>query len=294
MENSKKEKLQIDIILCVVSEKMYFYTINKPAYMNKYIFIFLSVWIIGCTNAKKTQNKGNLQGNWVNQDVIDSLLKYKSFKNIDNYYCTEFIVHTQDSIYFINGQIEGWESSYKTVNDTQIEVKEFGVEKLTNFFINPEKTQLFIEDKVNKKKHNFQRIKAYNWLKNANGIYEAFPRIINEKLFAGEYKVVNDTGNITDQKISFETDGTVKGINNFKRYKICINGDCQCIRDADMIEFSTDSKQNYFEPIGWDIPKGWAFKGDTLIFYNLKNLSLPDEKGDYIKDGIYLKLLKRK
>ena len=81
--------------------------------------------------------------------------------------------------------------------------------------------------------------------------------IVNEKLFAGDYKLIDSTG--TASNIHFNSDGSVTGFRDFKNYKVWTDfaapGPDDNISDA---IFFTDEREN---ETGFD----FEFKGNTLI-----------------------------
>jgi hypothetical protein len=215
-------------------------------------------------------SSSTLNGYWILTDYFDNILVNKSIaKNrLHKISWTMFAFEIKKDSLRALGLIYP-ETSYKinTIKDTILKFKEFG-----DFILykNNNKNYIFANqinanslDTLNIKTYRFRKISENNLIeliskKNPFDIREGFTKIFRDSIIVGEYLRIDKT---QSEKIQFNSDGSMTGIREFKKYNIHnYFGTLHPYKNYDEISFESDNKNVHYN---------WKFSGDTLMLIEL-------------------------
>lgn len=280
--------------------------------MRQLTYIILTTFILtSCSNDKtSTADNGSnnvdslkqifapiLSGVWVMTDYINEIEKTKSpLKASDKLQGVVTMIFsgsiTSDSVdvgaswnnhegynfttYLLSGQNENSLKTNLIDYDNKTSYYELGYEKLND------KTFLFLShySKANKllDKKQFSKVADQEQDNDAGW---GLQYIVNEKLFVGDYLLIDSTN--TTSKIILKADGSLTGYSDFKTYYVFTDfmGGPETILDG--IAFNVNEKNS----------KGFAFKisNDTTYLYSMKG---DEEAGELLQlDKIQYKLVRQ-
>jgi len=226
------------------------------------IIFLLGSFFSSCNNAAEDEVK--LKGKFVNQTYLRTIPD--SIPGLVSAYCYEMDFISDDSVKVLYGFEEatlGYKKKgnhYELVNALR--------DKNMPFSFNDDGTLILTDSTWNERSENSTFSKSgisADW---------KFDNYINQKMIAGTYLLYKDD-KPASQKIIFNTDGTVTGLQNFKSYKICYSGDCvaETYPISNNITFTDD--KNVTSVFAFDIDR----KNKTLKINKIES-PIPDTKGE--------------
>ncbi len=257
--------------------------------MKQLLCVILSFYIFSSCSNQKSSTKGNVQtqidslkqnfnsifnGVWVLTDYITAIEQTKSpvkSSDILNGMVAMLIdgINNSDSIdvFASLNNHEGYNfTSYLTIGQSPNRIKTniIDYEEGSNFYelgyeVISNETFLFLYhyDKSSKLlgKKQFSKVLETQF---ANGTELGIQYIVNKKLFAGNYLLIDNENNST--KINLKSDGTISGFSKFNKYFVSTDFCCGPNTIIDEIAFSKDDSN----------ASNFAFeiKNDTTFIYS--------------------------
>jgi len=201
----------------------------------RYIIAFLIILLFSCKNegTKPAENEkvSVREGLYVNQTLLDSMDGNAVWYDIPRL-CEQLILKAGDTIIFDNiwEQLDG---TYRLSGDTVYpDQKPYGA---AFPIVIGNNGQLNCLDTL-----HFKPMKQVVFVPSDKNFIEQ----LNDKLVAGKYQIVTDTG---QKAIELKNDGNVEGW-SWTKYELCISGDCADMSDAvrNVILFSNEDKMDFF------------------------------------------------
>lgn len=218
-------------------------------------------------------NPNGLAGNWValsfcsRINQMGSVLKAMNTGGVPYAYALSFDAAHLDSATCFNG-IETWKLPIKINVDT---IELVGARPGKSIFLvfdgSGKEFQMF---DATGPRTQLDRFTKSNSQPGTTGA-QAFRSALNRNLLPERYVVPGKP----DQIIRFQPDGNVLGWPEFRRYEVCMAGDCFVTGDqADIVNLSSGRADDSGKTFGLRLTSA----GDTLTLYNLVETN-PNEKG---------------
>lgn len=265
-------------------------------------FFALGVFILIALSACKQDNKGSggspnddtsagtLAGFWIPIDFCTragksgSILKAINDGNKPYSYALSFDSANPDSVTCYNGS-ETWKMHVTYRKDTLEIKKAYGDLSIYLIYDPTDNKDLTMFDGTSGSTVLNRFILSKAQVMNGS---DAFLTAANGNIMGGSFRASGKGA----EEVRFITDGTIKGINDYDRYKLCVGGDCMVMTDMDVITLANSKKADSEKMFGYR----FSAKKDTLLFYNLIDQN-PAEKGGYVAGTVaqtYLKNIAKK
>jgi hypothetical protein len=198
--------------------------------------IFLSItFLTGCNEANESNYEG-LNGKFVNETFLKQAVD--SIPGLIPVYCYELNFISKDSVDILYG-FEQSRLAYKKDGKKYLLVHALQ-DKDMPFTVNENKTITLVDSAWNGATRN-------STFKESTLETEQkwdFENHLNQQMIAGEYALFKGNKQ-SDQKVTFNADGSVAGLENFKRYNLCYSGDCvgEIYPISNSITFSNEKKE---------------------------------------------------
>lgn len=221
---------------------------------------------------------------WLQRDFYEGLMNGKtpneSHSDLD--LVTQVYFYENSERILIGSFWEGAHQLFKVINKDTIEVPIPGTNKiafvLTLIVIN-DKTVLVIND--GDKTYSFAA------LDDKYHVESGINYFINDKIFTGNYIAVEDSS----IKITFTSEGTVFGLNNFNEYRIPVVG-VFIPREFDCVLFHEILTEPHSKKVKDHLLLHWEKSNDKIVLYNVsKRADDFDVHGKYIGSKILDKYL---
>lgn len=227
--------------------------------------LFSFALLTGC-NKENESNYTGLSGKFVNETFLKQTSD--SIPGLIPVYCYELNFTSKDSVEILYG-FEQSRLAYKKDGKKYLLVHALQ-DKNMSFTVNADKTITLVDSAWNGVTRNsvFEEStlsKEQKW---------DFENHLNQQMIAGEYSLFKGNKK-SDQKVTFNADGSVTGLEKFKRYNLCYSGDCvgEIYPISNSITFSNEKKEVFT----------YAFKTDkskkTLGIYQIEG-PVKDIKGE--------------
>lgn len=192
-------------------------------------------FLTGCNKDNENSDTG-LSGKFVNETFLKQTAD--SIPGLIPVYCYELNFSSKDSVDILYG-FEQSRLAYKKDGKKYLLVHALQ-NKDMSFTINEDKTITLVDS-------------AWNGVTRNSTFKEStlqteqkwdFENHLNQQMISGEYSLFKSNKQ-SDQKVTFNTDGSVTGLENFKRYNLCYSGDCvgEIYPISNSITFSNDKKE---------------------------------------------------
>jgi len=230
-----------------------------------------SLFLAGCDqNSEKEAAK--LSGKFINETFLRQVAD--SIPGLIPVYCYQLTFNGTDSVDILYG-FEQAKLAYKKTGKKYQLVKALQDQDMT-FILNNDNSITLIDSAWNGTNKNsaFKESKSN------------FVTALNEQMIAGEYKIYRN-GTQTSQRVVFNADGTVTGLEKFTNYSLCYSGDCvgEIYPISTSITFSNEKTETVM----------YAFKIDkskkTLGIYHIE-APVKDIKGERAVKGLAFDLRK--
>jgi hypothetical protein len=177
----------------------------------------LSTFISGCGKKKQDVAETGMSGKFVNQTFLDAIPD--SIPGLIPAYCFEMDFVSPDSVKIFYG-FEEATLAYKKSGKYYVLIKAAQGKDMP-FYVNKDQTITLADSNWTNLKTNSRFSKVLS----NNGPEWDFETYLNRQMIAGNY-ILFKNDKPTGQKVSFQADGIVSGIHDFKTYSICYSGDC--------------------------------------------------------------------
>lgn len=178
-------------------------------------FLTVGYSFYACKNSN-TEKEDLLTGKFVNQTFLQQIPD--SIPGIVSAYCYEMDFISGDSVRILYG-FEEATLAYKK-KGSHFEIVKAMQDKDLAFKVNDDGTLTMSDSSWNRSHKNSVFTKSENTAAGWN-----FEEYLNKKMIADAYTIFkNDKP--TSQKVTFEANGKVTGLDNFTSYNICYSGDC--------------------------------------------------------------------
>lgn len=233
--------------------------------------ILLSIsFLTGC-NKENESNYAGLSGKFVNDTFLRQTAD--SIPGLIPVYCYELNFISKDSVDILYG-FEQSRLAYKKDGKNYLLVHALQ-DKDMSFTVNTDKTITLVDSAWN----GVTRNSTFKESTLSTEQKWDFENHLNQLMIAGAYSLFKGNKQ-SDEKVTFSLDGSVTGLENFKRYNLCYSGDCvgEIYPISNSITFSNEKKEVFT----------YAFKTDkskkTLSIYQIEG-PVKDIKGERaIKD----------
>ncbi|MEO6686813.1 MAG: hypothetical protein ABIN24_12655 [Dyadobacter sp.] len=223
------------------------------------------VFLTSCTKENESSYTG-LSGKFVNETFLKQAAD--SIPGLIPVYCYELNFSSKDSVDILYG-FEQSRLAYKKDGKKYLLVHALQ-EKDMSFTVNADKTITLVDSAWNGVTHN----STFKESTLATEQKWDFENHLNQQMIAGEYFLFKGEKQ-SEQKVNLNVDGSVTGLENFKRYNLCYSGDCvgEIYPISNSITFSNDKKEVFT----------YAFKTDKtekkLSIYQIEG-PVKDIKGE--------------
>ena len=195
------------------------------------------LWIIfvsGCQ--KKEEGTEGISGKYVNQTFLQQVSD--SIPGQIPVYCYELNFTGNDSVDILYG-FEQASLAYKKDGKKYLLIHALQ-DKDMSFTLTNDSTLTLVDSTWNGVTRN-STFKKSNRTTAQTWDFEAF---LNDRMIAGEYDLYKEN-KPSGQKVVFDADGSVTGLENFDRYNICYSGDCvgEIYPVSNSITFSNGKKE---------------------------------------------------
>ncbi|MCF0058115.1 hypothetical protein [Dyadobacter sp. CY356] len=198
--------------------------------------LLLSIaFLTGC-NEENESDKEGLSGKFVNETFLKQAVD--SIPGLIPVYCYELNFISKDSVDILYG-FEQSRLAYKKDGKKYLLVHALQ-DKDMPFTVNENKTITLVDSAWNGATRN-------STFKESTLSTEQkwdFENHLNQQMIAGEYFLFKGNKK-SDQKVTFNADGSVTGLESFKRYNLCYSGDCvgEIYPISNSITFSNEKKE---------------------------------------------------
>lgn len=210
----------------------------------------------GKLSHSKPHSIDHLYGNWLNKEYFDSINDPAYEGSLDASYLglTEIIISPElmDSVLLLNQDLEGWMEKMEIVSEDSLLLNL--TDEPFNYIVYNPATQM-LEYRIDERYPTYHFYKAPDSLKEGE---QAFIKSVNAALSryvywdAGDNRYPESRG-----KIRLDTDGRVFGLEDYKTYRIYVNGTSGDIQGASRIAFSDGTRVDIYgiklTPLGFDL-----------------------------------------
>ncbi|MBE9460736.1 hypothetical protein ACFP1I_21110 [Dyadobacter subterraneus] len=198
--------------------------------------ILLSViFLTGCKKESESNYTG-LSGKFVNETFLKQAAD--SIPGLIPVYCYELNFTSKDSVDILYG-FEQSRLAYKKDGKKYLLVHALQ-EKDMSFTVNDDKTITLVDSAWN----GVTRNSTFKESTLSTEQKWDFENYLNQQMIAGEYALFK-ADKQAEKKVNFNADGSVTGLENFKRYNLCYSGDCvgEIYPISNSITFSNEKKE---------------------------------------------------
>jgi hypothetical protein len=220
-------------------------------------------------------NENNLYGNWLVKEYFDTISRPNYSGSLSSSYLgiTEIVFSPtfEDSALVIN---EDLESSMEKI---ELLSKDTILLSLTD----PPYNKIIFNSQSQTLDYQIdERYGVYHFIKAPDSLVErtSYPTAFRKSLNSWLGKNSFSEALTINAPVYFDPNGNVKGLNQYKTYRIIVNGDHHNIEDADRIEFSDGTYTDAY---------GLKMKSNGFDLYTLKLVSNSNEKTIYKTDSLY-------
>ncbi|GLU55589.1 hypothetical protein [Dyadobacter frigoris] len=210
--------------------------------------IFLSFVSLTSCNKENESSYTGLSGKFVNETFLKQTTD--SIPGLIPVYCYELNFTSKDSVDILYG-FEQSRLAYKKDGKKYLLVHALQ-EKDMSFTVNEDKTITLVDSAWN----GVTRNSTFKESTLSTKQKWDFENHLNQQLIAGEYSLFKENKQ-SGQKVNFNADGSVTGLENFKRYNLCYSGDCvgEIYPISNSITFSNEKKEVFTYAFKTDITR---------------------------------------
>ena len=169
-----------------------------------------AIFLLGCSQNSEDENP-KLTGKFVNETFLKQVSD--SIPGLIPVYCYQLDFDGTDSVDILYGFEQAKLAYQKTGNKYKL-IKALQDKDMT-FTLNDDNTITLVDSAWNGTNKNSK----------FKGSTTNFVTSLNQQMIAGEYELYKD-GKQTSQKVIFNADGNVSGLEKFTNYTLCYSGDC--------------------------------------------------------------------
>jgi len=222
----------------------------------------IAVFILfaGCDTGR-TQSRNRLMHevggtNWISADYLDALDRQGTPAAVGGVPCLELVFSAAfDSVAVFDGGHRKRTVPVSAESDTAFMAAAFG--DAPSRFVLAGGRSLVVSGGGTTRR--FRRLEKKYAVRNVDGWLSGSELFLNERMFAGEYFLLNPDGE-PSSVVALSAYGKVSGLANYDRYAACYTSGCLPGDAGDGIELSGGGATDRY---------AWAWQHDTLVFYSV-------------------------
>lgn len=248
---------------------------------------FIIISLLACSDHKEINP--NFQGHWINEAYLTELDKVHDPSKI-NIPCEELVFRVLDSnMSYFNIGVEVKTLRYEPIAKYKIQVNKFGQQEQVVFELAKNGQKLSYTHPITKEVINFIKIDPKEIIdgESKKTIISQASALINKKLIAGTYSLINNDNksDISANEVIFSTNGTIKGLDKFKNYSFCIQGDCRKFSKNALVFLSNEKNEGFYYE--------WEKTADTVRIFSLDASRFPNQMSNFKRKSVIYTLKKR-
>ncbi len=262
-----------------------FAPMKLSGYYSELLFVIMLFLISSCSNTSGLTSeqfeklKSNTSGNWISSAWLEAVHEAGSPSGGRTIPCMEIIVSAKlDSLAWIEPGKELKVFPIMLQNDSSFMAK-ISDNTLTFFYSADLKTMFFNDGKNTTR---LKKLPARYAVLSLRGWMSGLTLFLNEDQVAGEYKLIDDTGD-EPSLCALTAYGEVHGLAGYKNYRLCYGGSCLAQSDEDVITLSDEKSADRYI---------WKWERDTLKFYSVRNTGTLEQPA-LVAHDVMFKLVKK-
>lgn len=228
------------------------------------LFVCILLSILSCSHTSSLTSeqfeklRSNTSGNWISSVWLEAVHEEGSPAKVRTIPCMEIIVSTKlDSLAWIEPGKDLKVYPITLQSDSSFTVK-ISDNSLTFYYAADLKTMFFKNGKLTTR---LKKLPARYAVLSLRGWMSGLTLFLNEDQIAGEYKLIDDTGD-EPSLCALTAYGEVHGLAGYKKYRLCYGGSCLEQSEKDVITLSDEKSADRYI---------WKWESDTLKFYSVRN-----------------------
>jgi len=222
--------------------------------------IAVLILFAGCDTGR-TQSRNRLMHevggtSWISADYLDALDRQGTPAAVGGVPCLELVFSAAfDSMAVFDGGQLVRAVSASPESDTSFTAAAFGGAPARFVLLGGRNLAVSSGETT----HRFRRLEKKYAVRNVDGWMSGSELFLNERMFAGEYYLLNPDGE-PSSLVALSAYGKVSGLANYDSYVACYTAACLPGDAGDGIEMSGGGATDRY---------AWAWQHDTLVFYSV-------------------------
>lgn len=249
------------------------------------LFASLLLLISSCSHTSNLTSeqfeklKSNTSGNWINSVWLEAVHEAGSPAKVRTIPCMEVIVSSKlDSLAWIEPGKDLKVYPITLQNDSSFTAKISDIPY--HFYYSADLKTMFFND--GKQITRLKKLPSRYAVLSLRGWMSGLTLFLNEDQIAGEYKLIDDTGD-EPSFCALTAYGEVYGLAGYKNYRLCFGGSCLAQSEEDVITLSDEKSADRYI---------WKWESDTLKFYSVRNTGTLEQPA-LVPHEVMFKLVKK-